>query len=240
MQQLSMLDLMAAPAPVAAKPIKLDKPHKKSAWEIQRDQLEAERAVYRRAMPADREGYVTLYSMLLADYHRAAVADDMDEQRRVANQLHSMADELFNRTLDGGDPFQSRRDGHYCWYDAATWLAQQTAAEDWQEPMFGQMGRIEIDIDGCRVDFRYEGIFAVCGGSARPLDDSKPFISETGYHSFQVSPHDYILCTEGKTFTQWMTNAVRAQLTSGGKSKLKLHKPPFGLKSLNTQVMAAA
>jgi len=240
MQQLSMFDMMTVPPLVVAKPVRLDKPHKKSAWEIQRDRLEAERAVYRRALPADREGYITLYSMLLADYHRAAVADDMDEQRRVANQLHAMADELFDRTHDGGDPFQSRGQGHYCWYDAARWLARQTAAADWQEPMFGQMGRIEIDIDGCRVDFRYEGIFAICGGSGRPMDDCKPFISETGYRSFQVSPADYILYTEGKTFTQWMTNAVRAQLTGGGKSKPKLHKPPFELKTFKAPVRSAA
>lgn len=240
MQQLSMLDLMAAPPPVAAKPVRIERAHKKSAWEIQRDQLGAGRSSYRKALPADREGYVALYSMLLADYHRAAVADDMDEQRRVANQLHAMADELFSRTLDGGDPFQSRREGHYCWYDAASWLGQQTAAADWQEPMFGQMGRIEIDIDGCQIDFRYDGIFAICGGSGRPITQSKPFISETGYHSFQVSPHDYILCTEGKTLTQWMTNAVRAQLTSGGKTKLKLYKPPFGLKPFKAPARAAA
>lgn len=214
MQQLDMF----ADAPVAPK-AKREKPVNKSAWEIERDALAALRDDFRAGLPTDSNGLTEEYRSHLKQYHAAVVANDQEAQREIGNAMKAIAEhvedhvELSNR----------------CFYGAADWLQDRAASPDGKEPMFGQRGRLLLTIAGCETDFEYDGLFGICGGRAHVVHLDRPFYSETGFRSFQVCPMDRLIYAGDCSPSQWLVRVCEAQLSEGGKTKIKLANPPFGL-----------
>jgi hypothetical protein len=136
----------------------------------------------------------------------------------------SEAEDLSTRPPKGNSRFD-------CLHAAWTWLSDAMAANDGDAPLFGQKGRFEIEVAGCRVDFAYEGMFGICGGAAHVIDRDKPFFSETGYRSFQVCPQDYVIAAGKLDCKGWLEHVCTAQLTEGGKKAVKLTRawPTYAL-----------
>lgn len=229
MQQLSMFDLMmpAPPLPVPkAAPVKKEK---LSAWEIERRALRAARFAYREGLPADDEGLILQARKEIEAYDAAVRSADYDGMVRHGGHLKAIGEHAFGMTREeadkGGPPDGNER--FFCLYDAWRWVADQTVVDDGVIPMFGQKGRFIIEISGCVIDFTYDGLFGICGGAARVVHLDRPFISETGYRSFQVCPDDFVIAAPNMNVVAWLQRICTAQLTEGGKKKLKLTSGPF-------------
>ncbi|WEX10304.1 hypothetical protein [Chelativorans sp. AA-79] len=183
----------------------------------------------RETLPTDEEGIVEEAGRSLERYHDAALANDVDGQGREVTRLNALIANVWQSPPGERYRGSERFD---CWHSAADWLLDQTAARDGDVPMYGQRGRFVLEIAGCRTDFRYDGIFGICGGGAHVIDLDRPFYSETGFRSFQVCPHHRILCTGGIDVDDYMARVCEAQLRSAqgikGDRPIKLHEPPFG------------
>lgn len=225
------LDLFAEPkTPPTAKP------HKRSAWEIERDELFAIRLEIRRELPNDDERLVGRYVTNLAGYDQAVRDGDYERQSEIGNRMDAIAEHVFGFGLDLDAADCWKGNGRFdCLFSAREWLAAASAQKDGYEPAFGQQARFLISVAGCRVDFRYAGMFGICGGSASVIDLDKPFFSETGYRSFQVVPMDHLIFADGLSPRGWLERVCEAQLTEGGKKKVKLAQPPFGLAAFGQQ-----
>lgn len=225
------LDLFAEPKAPPAAPQR-----KRSDWEIERDELFAERLEIRRDLPADDERLFGRYVTNLAGYDQAVRDGDYQRQRETGNRMKAIAEHLFGFGTDYQASDCWKGNGRFdCLSSAQDWLTAASAEKAGVEPIFGQQGRFVITVAECRVDFRYAGIFAICGGEARVIDLDKPFISETGFRSFQVCPMDHIIVSDGLSLPRWLERVCTAQLTEGGKKKIKLAQPPFGLAAFGQQ-----
>lgn len=224
----------------AEDPIREEKPNgskkaKLSAWDVEREASAARKKAYRQTIPlnAPDDELVLVADGWLKSYHKAVMEADVDGQRLAYDRLDAIAEHLFGVDPDvdwrsaGGPP---KGNGRYsCLADARDWLMSKLAAPDGEVPMFGQPGRFLIELFGCHVDFRYGGLFGLGGGNAHVVDLDKPFFSETGYRSFQVCPHDHLIHAGGLDCKAYMERVCSEQFTEGGKKKVKLHNPPFGL-----------
>ncbi|NLS03599.1 hypothetical protein HGP14_09535 [Rhizobium sp. P32RR-XVIII] len=220
MQQLSFFDMMAAPpapvaAPVAAK-VKL------SPWQIEQRDSRLARFAYRDSLPSDDAGMLNQAWIELRAYDTAVRSADYDGMVTSGNRLKAIGEHAFGMTMEeaekGGPPDGNGR--FFCLNDASRWLMDALAANDGEIPMFGQKGRFEIEVAGCRVDFSYSGLFGLCGGDARVIDHEKPFFSETGYRSFQVCPDDFVIAAAKLDCRGWLERVCLGQLTEGGKKKI--------------------
>ncbi|ASY56469.1 MT-A70 family methyltransferase [Sinorhizobium sp. CCBAU 05631] len=208
---------------------------KPSAWEAEREASAARKKAYRATIPANApdDELVLVAESWLKSYHKAVMEADVDGQRLAYDRLDAIAEHLFGVAPDvdwrsaGGPPNGNGR--FSCLADARDWLMEKLAAPDGEAPMFGQPGRFLIELFGCRVDFHYDGLFGICGGNAHVVDLDKPFFSETGYRSFQVCPHDHVIYAGGLDCKPYMERVCTEQSCEGGKKKVKLHEPPFGI-----------
>jgi hypothetical protein len=222
------------PAAVNAKPAPLAKTKAKkeklSPWQLERINKQIARFSYRESLPSDDAELLNRAWSELKAYDAAARAADYDGMVTAGNNLKAIGEHAFGMTREeaekGGPPDGNGR--FFCLNDAWRWLMDGLAANDGEIPMFGQKGRFVIELGGCRVDFSYAGMFGICGGDARVVDLDKPFISETGYRSFQVCPDDFVIAAANMDCKQWLERVCMAQLTEGGKKKLKLSTGPFG------------
>lgn len=222
MQQLSMFDLMMAPAvPVVPPP---QAKAKLSPWQSEQRDNRIARFSYRETLPSDDAGMLNQAWAELRAYDVAVRNADYDGMVTSANRLKAIGEHAFGLTIveaeRGGPPDGNER--FFCLYDAWDWLSTSLAASDGEISMFGQKGRFEIEVAGCRVDFAYAGMFGLCGGDARVIDQDKPFFSETGYRSFQVSPDDYVIAAGKRDCKGWLERVCLGQLTEGGKRKIHL------------------
>lgn len=222
MQQLSFFDMMTAPpVPVAApRPTKVNL----SPWQIEQRDNQLARFAYRETLPSDDAGMLNQAWAELRTYDAAVRNADYDGMVTSGNRLKAIGEHAFGLTQDEaekcGPPGGNER--FFCLYDAWDWLSASLAESDGEIPMFGQKGRFEIEVAGCRVDFAYAGIFGLCGGDARVIDQDKPFFSETGYRSFQVCPDDYVIAAAKLDCKGWLERVCLGQLTEGGKRKVLL------------------
>lgn len=225
------LELFAEPkAPPAAAE------RKRSAWEIERDELFLARLEMRRELPSDDERLFGRYVTNLAGYDQAVRDGDYERQSEIGNRMKAIAEHLFGFGTDCEASDCWKGNGRFdCLSSAQDWLASVSAQKDGFEPIFGQKGRFLISVAGCRVDFRYSGLFGICGGEAHVVDLDKPFISETGYRSYQVCPMDYLISSDGLSVRGWLERVCEAQLTEAGKKKIKLASPPYGLAAFGEQ-----
>lgn len=223
----------AEPAP--SRPAKSNKAAKLSEWEQQRVESAERKRAYRETIPANApdDELVLVAESWLKSYHKSVMAADPDGQRLAYDRLDAIAEHLFGTDpgIDwrsaGGPPQGNGR--FSCLADARDWLMEKLAASDGDVPLFGQSGRFLIELFGCRVDFRYDGLFGYCGGNAHVVDLDKPFFSETGYRSFQVCPHDHVIHAGALDVRAYFERVCSEQFAEGGKKKVKLHNPPFGL-----------
>ncbi len=203
-------------------------------YEIARKERAERKAAYRSTIPAGVADADLLAAARwnLEGYHRAVTAGDVHAMRLDSDKVEAIADHLFGLSFDlppAGRPPEGN--GRFsCLSDARFWLLRQLAAPEGEVPMFGQPGRFLIELFGCRVDFRYDGLFGICGGGAYIVDLDKPFFSETGFRSFQVCPTDRVLHAGGLGMKAFMGRYCTEQfLHSKGKKAVKLHDGPFGI-----------
>lgn len=210
-----------------------------SAWDIAKKECAERKASYRATIPSRTgpEDWIGVAKWNLEGYHGAALKGDIHGMTTCGDHIEAIADHLFGLDPDAdlfGRGVPPKGNGMFsCLHGARTWLMGRLAAPDGVVPMFGQPGRCLIEILGCRVDFRYEGLFGICGGGAHVVDLDKPFISDTGYQSFQVCPADRLINAGGVDFRACMERICTGQLRSAygkGKEKtVKLHDGPFGI-----------
>lgn len=183
----------------------------KAPWQIENERRAEVVNWHRAELPEDDEGLVEEFGACLERYHDAAIAGDetamVNEALRmeaaISNVWHCPPGEKY-----GGD------DRFDCWRSAASWLLDQTAAPDGEVPLYGQRGRFMLMVLGCRTDFHYDGLFGICGGSANVIDLDRPFYSDTGFRSFQVCPHGYVLHTGGIEPDDYLRRVCEKQLES--------------------------
>lgn len=213
--------------------IKPQQKRKLTAWETEQESYRLDRCEYRRTLPDNDSDLLNIAWQILNQYHAAVVITEVDGMLSAANKLKAIKEHAFGLPPEislygeGGPP-----DGNgkfYCLHDAGNWLVEAHAARDGDVPLFGQKGRFVIEIAGCLVDFRYSGLFGICGGDAHVIDLDQPFFSPTGYRSFQVCPLDYAIFTGEAEQKRYFERVCTAQLTEGGKKKIILHSGPFGL-----------
>ncbi|MDR6632392.1 hypothetical protein J2X72_001176 [Phyllobacterium sp. 1468] len=228
MQQLAFdFDI---PAAVKAKP---QPKRKMSDWDAAQQNNRIERKEYRKSLPDTDSELLNIAWKVLNEYHATVVATDVDGMLLASNKLCAIKEHAFGMDPDhslcgpAGPPQGNGK--HYCLHDAGLWMLDAHAATDGDIPLFGQKGRFVIEIAGCRVDFRYSGLFGICGGDAHVIDLGQPYFSETGYRSFQVCPMDYAIFTGDADQKAYFERVCTGQLTEGGKKKIKLHNGPFGL-----------
>lgn len=218
-----------ASAPAKQKKAKISDYEKRRLESVER------KRAYRQTIPstAPDDELVLVASSWLQAYNKAVVANDIDGQVLAADRLEALVEHVFgvDPAIDwrsvGGPP---KGNGRFsCLMDARRWVMDKMAAPEGDPPMFGQPGRFLIELFGCRVDFHYEGIFGLGGGNAHIVDLDKPFFSETGYRSFQVCPLEHVIHAGGLDVRSYFERVCTSQLTEGGKQKIKLHAPPFGM-----------
>ncbi|NTG61825.1 hypothetical protein G6L45_16215 [Agrobacterium rhizogenes] len=214
------------PAAVKAKPVALKKQPKAkmSEWQIEQENSRMARLAYRESLPDDDAGLLNRAWAELKAYDAAVRAVDYDGMVGAGNNLKAIGEHAFGMSRDemarSGPPAGNGK--FSCLSDAWSWVMNAISAENGEIPLFGQKARFEIEVAGCRVDMDYDGMFGICGGSAHVIDWEKPFFSETGYRSFQVCPNDFVIAAKDIDCKQWLERICTAQLTEGGKKKVKL------------------
>lgn len=236
MQQLSMFDLMMPPPPAAIPATRvLSNAERKrmSAWQIEQFENQNARYAFRTSLPSYDAGLLTRAWAELTAYDAAVRAADYDGMVGAGNRLRAIGEHAFGLSEAEEKSLAAPKGSARfdCLHTAWMWMANATAANDGDVPMFGQKGHLELEIVGCRADFSYDGLFGICGGAARVIDRDKLFFSETGFHSFQVCPRDYVIAAGKLDCKGWLERVCTAQLTEGGKKKAKLTRawPSYAL-----------
>lgn len=197
------------------------KAKKETQWEAERRQ-QAELAAWHRAdLPGNGldeiAELIEAYGLTIEAYHKAALKND--EKGMLDAYCRARAAVANYWGSPPGNEYGGPREVFDCWASAAQHLSSQVAAPDGEIPMYGQRGRFMLVIAGCRVDFHYDGLFGICGGAGHVIDLDKPFISDTGFRSFQVTPFDHLVWTGGIPVDEYMRRTCTAQLCSGDKRK---------------------
>lgn len=199
------------------------KSQKKDEWIIARERHEERVQWHRDELPGnglDEIGeLIEAYGLTIESYHAAALKNDEARMRDAVARAEACIANAWG--CPPGNKYGGPRDVFDCWSSAADWLAKQTAADDGKVPMYGQRGRFLMTIAGCRVDFGYDGLFGICGGDANVVDLDRPFISETGYRSFQVCPMDRVIWTGGLPVDEYLRRVCENQLLQAGDRKLR-------------------
>lgn len=200
---------------------------KKSDFEIETEKHDTLVQWHRDELPGNGADeipeLIDAYGLTIESYHKAALKNDEKGMRDAVARAHACVANLWGCS-PGGVRYDGPRDRFDCWNRAGEWIAKQTAADDGKVPMYGQKGRFLLTLAGCQVDFEYEGIFGICGGRAHVVDLDRPFISGTGFRSFQVIPFDKIVWTGGLPVDEYLRRVCESQLLNGGDKKLKAPK----------------
>lgn len=195
---------------------------KKSAFEIETEKQNNRVQHHRDELPGndDEPELINQYGLALERYHAGAMKNDEATMRDAVARMEACVANLWGCSTPGRQ-YDGPRERFDCWHSACRFLAAATAAPDGEIPMYGQQGRFLLLIAGCRVDFEYDGVFGICGGDAHVIDLDKPFISETGYRSFQVTPYDKVIWTGGLPVDEYLRRVCENQLLHSGDKKLK-------------------
>lgn len=148
------------------------------------------------------------------DKHYAAMlAGDIEDAIAIRKEAHQLAIKL-----NGGHGILASDDAAGCR------LGKATAAKDGDVPMWGQDGRFVTEAKGMQIAVEMNGMFGIgatsmpyLGFSARAVDPTKPFLSETGYRSFlgvTVSPEI------GMTTERFVQRVVAAHVDTELNGKL--------------------
>lgn len=219
-----------APLPVSDKKPKVPK-EKRSAWQIEQEERLALRMLYRATLPDDDVALIDRAREELRTYDSAVRQASLDDMKDAADRVRAVHEHAFGldpRQLFGTNSPPDGNGRFHSLSDASKWLQQALATQDGEVPLFGQPGRFLIELFGCRVDFKYGGLFGYIGGDAHVVDLDKPFFSETGYRSFQVCPDGGVIWSGGLDVVPYLERVCTTQFTEGGKKKAKLHGPPLG------------
>lgn len=132
-------------------------------------------------LPGTMAEALPFYRCLIEQHHAAMLAADIDETMRLREEAHNLA-----LKLNDGEPGILAHD------DAPGYvLERETAAPKGTASLWGQQGEFIVEIDGMKVRVELDGMFGTggCfyywpGFSAHAVDRDKPFLGQTGYHSF--------------------------------------------------------
>lgn len=133
-------------------------------------------------LPGTMEAAVPYFRDLIARHHRAMLDGDGAVVERLRGEAHDLA-----RKLNGYEAgILAGEDAPGCM------LARQTRAEAGTVPLWGQAGSFELRHKTMRVRIEMEGLFGIgalhiswLSFSAHAIEKGRPFLSDTGYRSFQ-------------------------------------------------------
>jgi hypothetical protein len=133
-------------------------------------------------LPGTMEAAVPYFQDLIARHHRAMFGGDAALVERLRGEAHDLA-----RKLNGYEAgILADEDAPGCV------LARLTRAEAGTVPQWGQVGSFEIRHRTMRVRIELEGLFGIgalnmswLSFSAHAIEKGRPFLSDTGYRSFQ-------------------------------------------------------
>lgn len=132
-------------------------------------------------LPSQMEEALPYYRALIERHHAAMLAGDMDAVARLRSDAHELA-----YKLNGFNPgILADEEAPGCVLD------RRTRAEEGSVPLWGQSGTFEIRHKAMRVRIEMDGVFGIgathmswLSFSAHVIEQSRPFLSDTGYRSF--------------------------------------------------------
>jgi|APEBP8051073178_1049388.scaffolds.fasta_scaffold12662_2 hypothetical protein len=132
-------------------------------------------------LPDSMEAALPYYRTLIERHNAAMLAGDVDAVARSRSDAHELA-----YKLNGFNPgILVDEDAPGCVLD------RLTRAEEGKVPLWGQSGSFEIQYEAMRVRIEMDGLFGIgathmswLSFSAHAIEQSRPFLSDTGYRSF--------------------------------------------------------
>jgi hypothetical protein len=132
-------------------------------------------------LPGSMAEAIPFYRVLLRQHHAAMLAANVEEAIRLREEAAKLA-----LRVNSGEPgILAAPDASGCV------LESETAAAPGKIPLWGQSGVFIVTVDAMRVRVEMSGIFGIAarfiywpGFSANVVDETRPFLSETGYRSF--------------------------------------------------------
>jgi hypothetical protein len=166
-------------------------------------------------LPDTMEEALPYYRALIERHHAAMLTGDMDSVARLRSDAHELA-----YKLNGFNPgILADEEAPGCV------LNRLTCAEEGSVPLWGQSGSFEIQHKAMRVRIEMDGLFGIgathmswLGFSAHAVEQTKPFLSETGYRSFLGVGGALRAGFTPETFT---TSIIEAFVTRELKGKLE-------------------
>lgn len=156
-------------------------------------------------LPDTWEDGLVIHKEQITHHHAAMLEGEIDAAVAIREEAHKLAIKL-----NGGHGILASDDAAGCR------LGKTTAAKDGAVPMWGQDGCFSTEAKEMQVAVEMHGMFSIgatsmpfLGFSARAVDPSKPFLSETGYRSFlgvTVPPED------GMTTERFVQRVVAAHV----------------------------
>jgi hypothetical protein len=145
---------------------------------INRRRMEVEAHAH---LPGAMEAALPYYRTLIERHHAAMLAGDVDAVYRLRSDAHELA-----YKLNGFNPgILADEDAPGCVLD------KLTRAEEGKVPLWGQPGSFEIQYKAMRARIEMDGVFGIgathmswLSFSAHVIEESGPFLSDTGYRSF--------------------------------------------------------
>lgn len=151
---------------------------------LSKAEIENRKRVFEREtahLPDNMTDAIPYFRHLIDTNHAAVLEADTDGSRHCHKEARLLAGKLNGRkmgTLAGDDA-------------PCCILARKTKAKDGDYPLWGQCGRFIIKAANMMVRIDMEGLFGIGSGfgfwpgfSARTVDSSRSFLSDTGYQSF--------------------------------------------------------
>lgn len=168
-------------------------------------------------LPATLPEAIPYFRGLLERLHAAVLARDEAEATRLKAEAFDLA-----IRLNGGTNF-----GILAGEDApAKVLEREAAAPGGTPPIWGQVGDVQLVINGAPVRAAFSGVFGIGfpAFSAHAIDPAQPFISETGYRSFLQGNLSGAL---GLLPAEFARACIDAHIKSELKGKLKPIAPEY-------------
>lgn len=172
-------------------------------------------------LPGNVENALPFFRALIGRHHAAMLAADLTTVMALREEARLLATKL--NKFEPGIMADDNAPG--CVLD------RETRAVPGAVPLWGQSGAFEITVCDMRVHIDLDGIFGIGapfmpwhGFSAHAIEWDKPFLSETGYHSFLgLSGSLYPGMTPDAFVGEVVTAHVRREL----KGKLLRIKPEY-------------
>ena len=132
-------------------------------------------------LPATMERALPFFRELLKRHHAAMLAADVGEVRRIREEAAQLALKL-----------NGRRPGYLADETSpGSVLRRETKSPPGSVPLWGQKGSFTLEFEAFRVRIETPGIFGGLhfdrfwlGFDAHAIHRDRPFLSETGFHSF--------------------------------------------------------